>query len=85
MTGEICEVKVADDIFKIVEILPISYAVEMVELSLVQWCSKNSVFTFGREQKDRSSFQAFKNFYNLFHFLVSPDLKSQKPLSTPLT
>ena len=48
------------------------------------WCSENSVFTFGREQKDRSSFEPFQNFYYLFRFLLSPDLKSQKPLSTPL-
>ena len=38
------------------------------------------MFTFGRKQKDRSSFKAFQNFYNLFRFVLSLNLKCQKPL-----
>jgi hypothetical protein len=50
---------------------------------LVLWCSKIFVFTFGQEQKDRSLYQAFQNFYNLFCFILSPYSKYNKPPLIP--
>ena len=48
------------------------------------WCSKSKLFTLSRQQKDRSAYQSFQNFRNLYCFFLSPDVKCQKPFSTPL-